>query len=122
MKIYYLDDEIALCDIFEEFISDNQTAVKTFSDANQAIEQCKIEPPDVMFIDYRLADTSGDKVASMLDGDIIKVLVTGELTLPDCSLFLDVVSKPFKLNELKKKIESLRDKIRSDSKFRSDSK
>ncbi len=51
------------------------------------------EPPDIMFIDYRLADTSGDRVARKLDDSIEKILVTGELTLPDKSLFLENISK-----------------------------
>lgn len=109
MKIYYLDDEEALCDIFKELFSDNYTTVETFIDAGNAISRCETAPPDIIFIDYRLTDTSGDKVAAALDSSIVKVLVTGELEVPNNTLFFDVVSKPYKLSKLKEIVDTLKE-------------
>jgi DNA-binding NtrC family response regulator len=108
VRIYYLDDEAALCNIFEEFFSDNETDVSTFVEAQPFVDLCKSIPPDLVFIDYRLAETSGDKVAEKVDPKIPKVLVTGELDLPESELFIQVVAKPYKLNLLRQIIESER--------------
>jgi DNA-binding response OmpR family regulator len=99
-KIYYLDDETHLCTIFKEFIACNDIKVTTFTDANEAISKCIDEPPDLIFIDYRLSDTTGDKVAQILAENIPKILVTGELISPSSPSFLRVIHKPFKLAEL----------------------
>lgn len=108
MKVYYLDDEVALCNIFKEFLSSADTDVHTFVEAQPFIDQCNLTPPDLVVIDYRLAETSGDKVAATLDRGIPKILVTGELDLPDSDLFIEVVSKPYKLKNMKEIIQSAR--------------
>lgn len=106
IRIYYLDDEINFCNVFKEYISNKHIEVETFMDATEAISRCIAEPPDMIFIDYRLKDTTGDIVASMLDKDLRKVLVTGELELPDNEQFIQVVAKPYKLAMLKAIIEA----------------
>ena len=108
MLVYYLDDERALCEIFKEFFNDEDTKVVTFTKAKEAIDSCNVDKPDLIFIDYRLSETSGDKVASALDDTIPKVLVTGELDMPDGALFFEVIAKPFKLASIKGLIESFR--------------
>jgi len=103
-RIYYLDDEAHLCTIFKEFIDSNDIKVTTFTDANEAIAKCIDEPPDLIFIDYRLTDTTGEDVAQLLAESIPKILVTGDLISPGSLLFLRVIHKPYKLAELKKVI------------------
>lgn len=111
MIIYYLDDELALCDIFKAYLSDEQTQVETFSIGSDAIAACKLKKPDLMFIDYRLSETSGDQVARALDPAIPKVLVTGELDLSVDDLFLTVIAKPYKLKSIKVFVESFNTRI-----------
>jgi CheY-like chemotaxis protein len=105
INIYYLDDEPALCAIFKEYLEGDGIKVTTFIDSSAAISICINEPPDMIFIDYRLADTTGEKVAQILDTNIPKVLVTGELLAPVASAFLSVIKKPYKLAELKQFIQ-----------------
>lgn len=97
LTVYYLDDEAALCDVFKEFISNDKINVTTFVDSAQAIEHCAQKKPDIMFIDYRLSDTTGNLVANVLDKDIEKILVSGELDLPQFDVFSQVISKPYSL-------------------------
>lgn len=101
-KVYYLDDEVDLCNLFQEYIESDEIEVNTFIDASAAIEKCSSMPPDLMFIDYRLADTTGDVVATIIDSKIEKILVTGELKKPEYDVFSQVISKPFRLIELQK--------------------
>ncbi len=100
IKIYYLDDEFFLCEIFKEYLSREGLEVLTFTDASEAIAHCAKAPPDMMFIDYRLSDTTGFEVADRLADDILKVLVTGELQVPQGDAFVRVIEKPFALQSL----------------------
>lgn len=97
LLVYYLDDEAALCDVFKDFISSDEIEVKTFTDSTDAIKYCTQKKPDIMFIDYRLSDTTGNLVADEIDQGIEKILVTGELDLPNYSVFSQVISKPYSL-------------------------
>lgn len=97
LLVYYLDDEQALCDVFKDFITSDDIDVITFVDSAQAIKQCAQKKPDIMFIDYRLSDTTGNLVANVIDDDIEKILVSGELNLPHFSVFSQVISKPYSL-------------------------
>lgn len=109
--VYYLDDERQLCDVFAEFIADDDIQVTTFTEADLAIDACKTEPPDIMFLDYRLADTTGIEVAETLetlDKDFVKILVTGELESPSTKLFHSIIPKPYRLVEIKSLIQSLK--------------
>jgi DNA-binding NtrC family response regulator len=108
-KIYYLDDEPDLCNLFKEFFESDLIEIETFSDAFEAIERCDQSPPDIMFIDYRLADTTGNLVAEVIANDIVKVLVTGELEVPSYEVFYEVIAKPFKLIDVTLIIEKILD-------------
>lgn len=101
-KVYYLDDEEHLCAIFKEFITCENVDVLTFTDASEAILYCAEQAPDMIFLDYRLADTTGEAVAKQLDASIPKVLVTGELEMPKSDYFLGLINKPYKLAEIQK--------------------
>jgi len=97
IKVYYLDDEPDLCNIFEAFVSGDDIVVTTFTDVNEAVDLCRRIPPDMIFIDYRLTDTTGDKVASLIDERVCKILVTGDLYLPESDKFQHTLQKPFSL-------------------------
>lgn len=103
--MYYLDDEIELCNVFKEFISTDEIDVTTFTDGQAAIEACLKHKPDIIFIDYRLSNSTGNLIAEQLDRDIEKILVTGELDLPEYTVFSQVIAKPYSLTALSKLIE-----------------
>ena len=104
IKIYYLDDEYHLCEIFKKLLAGENIEVTTFMESAEAIALCAVEPPDLMFIDYRLSDTTGDRVAQALHENIIKILVTGELAIPTSDLFKDIITKPYRLTTIKETI------------------
>lgn len=100
VRVYYLDDEVYLCDLFKRYFQDKGFSVSTFTDAQAAISACQSSPPDIIFIDYRLTGVTGLTVAQMIDKHIPKVLVTGELDPPDGNDFLKVISKPYLLKDI----------------------
>jgi DNA-binding NtrC family response regulator len=106
-KVYYLDDELDRCNLFKEFFESDSIQVETFTDAIEAIECCDRSPPDMIFIDYRLADTTGNLVAEVIANDIVKILVTGELEIPNYEMFYEVIAKPFKLMDITLVIEKI---------------
>lgn len=98
--IVYLDDEEDLTDLFEIYFENSDFTVVTFNDEDEAIEYCKKSEPDIIFIDYRLKSTTGDRVAAQLPSGIKKVLVTGDLMVNSEFKFDDMLSKPYRLAEL----------------------
>ena len=106
LNIYYLDDEVDLCEIFSEYFESDDMEITTFIDATEAIEACKKKAPDVFIIDYRLADTTGVEVALAVDKAIPKILVTGELAINDSTMFNDVVLKPHHLEGIENIIDN----------------
>lgn len=93
--IFYLDDEQELCDIIDEYCAISNIHSSTFTDPEIALAACKHSPPQLFFIDYRLADTTGDEVALRVPDGVLKILVTGDLTTPDLKNFDSVLKKPF---------------------------
>ena len=96
LKIFYLDDEVELCENFADLYNTDNVCVTTFSDPAQAVEAAKSNPPDLFFFDYRLPGTTGDQVAQLMDPKIPKFLITGDMTVVTTYKFLRVFSKPCK--------------------------
>ena len=52
IKIFYLDDEISLLEMFFDTFSSEDHLITTFYDPQTAIEAVKQTPPDLLIIDY----------------------------------------------------------------------
>lgn len=100
LRVFYLDDEETLCDLFFEFLDSDNIRVSTFTDANESIRETRQNPPDVFFIDYRLKGTTGNKVAESVSPDIYKILVTGDLSVKAERSFQKTIRKPFSFQEI----------------------
>ena len=108
IKVYYLDDEEALCRLFANYLASDNIELTTFIDANSAIESANQDPPDIFFIDYRLPGLTGDEVAFSVPDDIIKVLVTGDLSFNPKYEFQHIISKPYSYEVIEDVIEMFR--------------
>ena len=100
VQVVYLDDDELLCKIFYDSFHRDGVNVRTFLNADEAIEAVSTNPPDIFFIDFRLKGTNGDKVAQSVSKDIPKVLVTGDLSAEPEGEFVAIVSKPYDLDEV----------------------
>lgn len=96
LKVYYLDDDTELLEMFSDLFSSADVSISVFEDPQKAIDAIKNDPPDVFFVDYRLPNITGDKVVSQIDPSIPRVLITGELNLDCESHFNLVLKKPYK--------------------------
>ena len=73
LKVYYLDDEKDLCEMFVDYFSNKDVEVTTFTDPLKAIAHSLNHPPDLIFVDYRLPGTTGDEVAKSLGASVPNV-------------------------------------------------
>ncbi|AOW78885.1 hypothetical protein A3Q34_19780 [Colwellia sp. PAMC 20917] len=99
--VYFLDDEIFLGEIFQEYFETENIDIGVFNHPKEAIEACISNPPDIMLIDYRLPEMTGLEVAQFIDDKIIKILMTGDFVVPVNDLFKLTINKPYKLEDLK---------------------
>ncbi len=107
LKVYYLDDEESLLEVFSDTFSSSECVVFTFADPIAFVQSVKTDPPDVVFLDYRLPGCTGDEVALRLDPSLPKVLVSGDLDLNTKAVFVAKFSKPYKIDEVGRFIRSL---------------
>ncbi len=94
LNVVYLDDEAELCEAFADNFNSESVSVKTFSDPMLAVQFIRQNPPDLLFVDYRLPGTTGDQIAMLIDKRIPKVLVSGELEVHTKAEFLECLAKP----------------------------
>ncbi len=100
INVIYLDDEPMLCELFSEFFSSDDIIITTFTDVYTAIDEIKKNPPDLIFIDFRLPGMNGDQVALQLAPSIPKFLITGDIDVETAYKFTKVIPKPYKRDEI----------------------
>lgn len=105
IKVYYLDDEPELCEMFSDIFSSDAIKVTTFSNPQVAIETIKKSPPDMFFVDYRLPSTNGDKIALQLDPSIPKFLITGDISVATTYKFNRIFSKPYREEDIRVELD-----------------
>ncbi len=100
LKVVYVDDEEEICQLFTEYIESDDVEVRTFSNPDIAVQELNANPPDLVFLDYRLPNTTGDQIAAQLDPALPKVLITGDLAVNLATRFVKVFFKPIEFAEL----------------------
>lgn len=100
LSIIYLDDEPDICQIFADAFAGEDISVATYTDAEAAVSAITQRRPDLVFLDYRLRNTTGDVVAARLDPAIPKVLISGDLNVPQTTKFVRVFPKPFDIHKI----------------------
>lgn len=100
LKVYYLDDEIDLLEMFRELFSSPEIEIRTFADPTLAIAEVWRAPPDLLILDYRLPNTTGDKIAQLLDPALPKIMITGDLAVKTTSSFVRIFHKPYDFAEM----------------------
>jgi DNA-binding NtrC family response regulator len=106
LKVYYLDDEKDLLELFVDTFSTENYKISTFSEPAAFIAAVKHSPPDLVFLDYRLPGCTGDDMAKIIKPEIKKVLISGELDVQPREKFLAVIRKPCKPEEIQAILES----------------
>ena len=100
LNIVYLDDEPGLCQMFEDNFATDQISIRTFVQAEEALAFIKANPPDLVFLDFRLPGTTGEQVATRIEASIPIALITGDLEIAPLPRFERTFGKPFNFDEM----------------------
>lgn len=107
LRLVYIDDEPQLCLLLKENLESENIIVETFTDWDEALKSIAANPPDFVFLDYRLKDANGDEVAARIHPSIPKCLLTGDnLKLKDHPLFIKIFFKPFEYDAIEALLEN----------------
>ncbi len=107
LKVYYLDDEPILCRLFLEEFESTEIEVVTFTNFQKLIDITKSNPPDVIFLDYRLPGINGDQIALKLANEIPKYLITGDLQVKTSYHFAGIIQKPYEEQNIHQILKSI---------------
>jgi CheY-like chemotaxis protein len=94
INVVFVDDEIDLCELYEEYFSNSEVFVKSFTDLDTAEKYIYSNPVSIIFIDYRMPKLNGAVFRRKLPADISCYLVTGEFLQEIPEGFVDMVEKP----------------------------
>ena len=100
LKVYYLDDELALYENFADYFASDDAEVVTFTKPEQALEAIRQNPPDLLFVDFRMPGTRGDKFAQSLAPNFPVFLITGDVSVQTDFAFQRVFAKPVDVAEI----------------------
>jgi len=106
LKIYYVDDEPDLLELFCDIFSSPKVEITTFSNPDEALRTIKQNPPDLLILDHRLPQITGEQLALQVDPSIPKALITGEVNLQPSVRFEAVFEKPFSIDAVRAFIDS----------------
>lgn len=100
LTVVYIDDEPDLCEIFQESYSGPEVKIHTFSDPQKALKEVPGLHPDLVFVDFRLPNITGDKIAAQLALKVPFFLITGDLQVKADFAFTKILQKPVKISEI----------------------
>jgi DNA-binding NtrC family response regulator len=106
-EVVFIDDEEDICELYLEFFDDDALHVTTFTNPSEAVSFMSANTVHVCFIDYRMPGMNGIDLREQLPDDVDYYLVTGELDLDCPEGFVGKFTKPFRLEELEKILETL---------------
>jgi two-component system OmpR family response regulator len=113
--IVVLDDDLDFRNYLEDFLRDeNIYAVRTYGDAGTLIEGCEERLPDIVLLDMKMGEVTGDKVVEQLLvrwPGLCVIIVTGYPSLEDMRAtfklkVFDYLAKPFSLAQLRQTLKN----------------
>lgn len=122
MRILIADDDPLVAEGLSRLLGYMGHDVSVSNEPGTALEQLKIQAPDVMLLDWLMPDGGGERVISALArADLAQrpkvILMTGSSdgTLPQAAVALPVLYKPFRLRDLMEKLKGLDDPVHPSS-------
>jgi CheY-like chemotaxis protein len=112
IKVYYVDDEPELCELFVDIFASSKVLVSTFTNPSEALEKILSNPPDLIFMDYRMPGMNGMELAQKSPVDIKKYLISGENNISVNNMFEAILKKPLNVQLIHKIImDANKDKV-----------
>src|SRR5580658_4079882 len=113
--IAVLDDDLDFRNYLEDFLKDESVyAVRAFGAANDLFLGCEQRVPDIVLLDMKMGDTTGDKVLEQLIArwpGLCVIVITGYPSLEDMRATFklkafDYLAKPFSLAQLRQVLKN----------------
>ena len=113
--IAVLDDDVDFRNYIEDFLKDESVySVRTFPDAARLFDGCQDRLPDIVLVDMKMGDVTGDKVVEQLLArwpGLCVIIVTGYPSLEDMRAtfklkVFDYLAKPFSLAQLRQVLKN----------------
>ncbi len=113
--IAVLDDDVDFRNYIEDFLKDESVyTVRTFPDAAQLFDGCQDRLPDIVLLDMKMGDVTGDKVVEQLLArwpGMCVIIVTGYPSLEDMRAtfklkVFDYLAKPFSIAQLRQVLKN----------------
>jgi two-component system, OmpR family, response regulator len=114
-SIAILDDDADFRTYLEDFLSDESSySVRAFGNARDLYESCEESLPDIVLLDMKMGDASGDKVLEQLISrwpGLCVIIITGYPSLEDMRKtfklkVFDYLAKPFSLTQLRQVLKN----------------
>jgi two-component system, OmpR family, response regulator len=108
--IAILDDDFDFRNYLEDFLKDEgMYSVRTFAEPSELLAACEERPPDIVLLDMKMGDVTGDRVLEQLLSrwpSLCVIVVTGYPSLEDMRAtfklkVFDYIAKPFSLAQLR---------------------
>ena len=113
--IAVLDDDFDFRNYVEDFLKDESVyTVRAFSSAEELFAGCEERLPDIVLLDMKMGETSGDRVLELLLNrwpGLCVIIVTGYPSLEDMRAtfklkVFDYLAKPFSLAQLRQVLKN----------------
>src|ERR1700684_4084803 len=114
-SIAILDDDADFRSYVEDFLNDEGLyAVRAFANARDLFESCEESLADIVLLDMKMGDSSGDKVLEQLISrwpGLCVIIITGYPSLEDMRTtfklkVFDYLAKPFSLTQLRQVLKN----------------
>jgi DNA-binding NtrC family response regulator len=123
VEVLVLDDEVIVCERLQKYLEKKGMSVETFSESPKALDRLKEKIFDVVVTDIKMAGPSGIDVLLTVKNENYPsevILITGygsfsTLRTAEAIGAFDYICKPFKVEEVYKKIIKAASKARKSS-------
>jgi two-component system, OmpR family, response regulator len=114
-SIAVLDDDPDFRTYLEDFLKDErQYSVRAFGTSRELFESCEESVPDIVLLDMKMGEASGDKVLEQLISQwpsLCVIIITGYPSLEDMRItfklkVFDYLAKPFSLAQLRQVLKN----------------
>jgi DNA-binding NtrC family response regulator len=113
--IAVLDDDVDFRNYIEDFLKDEGVySVRAFADSRELFEGCVERTPDIVLLDMKMGEVTGDKVLEQLLTrwpGLCAIVITGYPSLEDMRAtfklkVFDYLAKPFSLGQLRQVLKN----------------
>jgi DNA-binding NtrC family response regulator len=115
VEIAVLDDDVDFRTYIEDFLAEEgQYSIRAFAHPDDLLEACEERLPDIVLLDMKMGEFTGDKVVEQLLArwpELCIIIVTGFPSLEDMRAtfklrVFDYLSKPFSLGQLRQTLKN----------------